>query len=401
VFLAVSENDVGAPLLLHDPLRAVLTETGWGSRVADVLSVMNQLQSESDNHYTSDVVAKTLEDVGCTRMWMSEAFGGSGASLAEGIAVVAALAEADASVGWQVGVQGAIGRISDYLPVASAGEIFGSSAGFVIGSVNPTGKYTSTDDGFIVTGRWSFASGERHGKWFVCAAVPDAESPKKDGIRMFFVPRERITVIDVWRTMGLRRTGSNDYSLDHVSVSSQMSVRQQDMFSVPPLRPECGYSISYYDFGPFTSAGTLLGLAKASIREFKSSSAARVRAASSAPISLSHTVQDAVGRAEISYIQAASSLLHAASIVSSSSSEFTSDALSAFVRLTAARVAEECLAVVSTMFRLAGTAAIYESSPLEQQFRDAHVASKHITLSPTNFEMAGQFLLGGPLQMRR
>ena len=37
----------------------------------------------------------------------------------------------------------------------------------------------------------------------------------------------------------------------------------------------------------------------------------------------------------------------------------------------------------------------------KKAFRDVHSATKHITLSSSHFEMVGQYLLGGGLQVRR
>jgi hypothetical protein len=59
------------------------------------------------------------------------------------------------------------------------------------------------------------------------------------------------------------------------------------------------------------------------------------------------------------------------------------------------------VAAVSTVYQLAGTTAICTPSPLERYFRDAHTATKHVTLSSSHFDMVGQYLLGGGLQMRR
>ncbi|WP_329413362.1 hypothetical protein OG563_12425 [Nocardia vinacea] len=62
---------------------------------------------------------------------------------------------------------------------------------------------------------------------------------------------------------------------------------------------------------------------------------------------------------------------------------------------------EQAVAAVDIAHAMAGTSSLYTSSRLERAFRDVHAAVKHMTLSPTNFEMVGQYLLGGPLKMRR
>jgi hypothetical protein len=46
------------------------------------------------------------------------------------------------------------------------------------------------------------------------------------------------------------------------------------------------------------------------------------------------------------------------------------------------------------MYTLAGGAAVYESSRLQRQFRDVHVATHHIMVGPGTMETVGRLLLG-------
>ena len=49
---------------------------------------------------------------------------------------------------------------------------------------------------------------------------------------------------------------------------------------------------------------------------------------------------------------------------------------------------------VDLLFHAAGTNAIHRKYPLERFFRDIHVAVQHVAGLPSNFESAGQVLLG-------
>jgi hypothetical protein len=46
------------------------------------------------------------------------------------------------------------------------------------------------------------------------------------------------------------------------------------------------------------------------------------------------------------------------------------------------------------MYTLAGGSAVYESSPLQRQLRDVHVASQHMMVSSNTLETIGQLFLG-------
>jgi alkylation response protein AidB-like acyl-CoA dehydrogenase len=48
------------------------------------------------------------------------------------------------------------------------------------------------------------------------------------------------------------------------------------------------------------------------------------------------------------------------------------------------------------MYDLGGGTAIYEGSPLQRRFRDAHAATAHFQVNPATWELAGRLLLGLP-----
>ena len=50
--------------------------------------------------------------------------------------------------------------------------------------------------------------------------------------------------------------------------------------------------------------------------------------------------------------------------------------------------------VISRMYRLLGGNSIFETSCLQQHFRDVHVASQHMMVGQPIMEMAGRVLLG-------
>jgi indole-3-acetate monooxygenase len=379
----------------------------WLARVDEMGPVIVGNKDRGERERASpDVVFRVLQDAGVPRMWVSREFGGSQVSLETGSAVIQALARLDASVAWQMGVQGAIGRLADYLPEPTARKLFLDHEGLVVGSVNPTGLAEVTSDGFVLSGTWPFASGYAHADWLVCAAVvnesgrPRTGADGKPETRMLFVPKDECTVLDTWHTIGLRGTGSNHYRVSGALVSEDFTVPGSALLNPPPCRPSRGYAIGYYDFGPFTSASTVLGIARGAVDAARELARSKTPAAATSTLAGSHTVQEKVADAE-ALVRSARLILADAAWHATKYGETGGDALSAVVRLAAATVARSGVSAVDTAFQIAGTSAIYASSPLERYFRDVHTAAKHITLSHSHFEMVGQYLLGGELQMRR
>ena len=66
----------------------------------------------------------------------------------------------------------------------------------------------------------------------------------------------------------------------------------------------------------------------------------------------------------------------------------------ASLRLAATHATSASAAVVATAYRLGGGSAIYDSSPLQRRFRDAHVATQHMLVGPATWELMGRLLLG-------
>ena len=48
------------------------------------------------------------------------------------------------------------------------------------------------------------------------------------------------------------------------------------------------------------------------------------------------------------------------------------------------------------MYDLAGGSAIYDDSPLQRRFRDAHTATAHFQVNAASREVPGRILLGQP-----
>lgn len=63
-------------------------------------------------------------------------------------------------------------------------------------------------------------------------------------------------------------------------------------------------------------------------------------------------------------------------------------------RLAVANASRESTKAVDLLFEAAGTTAVYPSHPMERYHRDIHVATKHLGGNASNFDMAGQVLLG-------
>ncbi len=84
----------------------------------------------------------------------------------------------------------------------------------IAGQGTRPGNAVPTNGGFKLTGSWSFASGIKHGTHIHTLGIIEGTNEA----RIFVLPVGKAKLIDNWDVMGLRATGSIDYTTDTVFV---------------------------------------------------------------------------------------------------------------------------------------------------------------------------------------
>ena len=145
-------------------------------------------------------IVRDLQRAGVFRMAMPRAWGGSELDLSSQLEVIEALSKADASVGWCAMIGTDAGYTTAFIDQAVAREMYPDVDMVTAISFAPPGKAVKTRDGFVVNGRWPFASGCQHATWFVGHfAVFDGDSQRLDrnGLpetRFGFLPAEECEI---------------------------------------------------------------------------------------------------------------------------------------------------------------------------------------------------------------
>ena len=103
-------------------------------------------------------------------------------------------------------------------------ELLGDPKAVTCGSFVPPGTAQASGDGYLVNGNWAFGSASHYATSLVTATVlTDADGPVKgEGdvpvtVVAFFSP-ESATLLDTWHTLGLRATGSVNFTVDDLHV---------------------------------------------------------------------------------------------------------------------------------------------------------------------------------------
>ena len=139
--------------------------------------------------------------------------------------VTEAACRVDPSAGWCMLIAaGSVANIGAFLPEEALDEVFPNRRVPKAASVfAPTGTATPVDGGYRLSGQWSFASGIRHSEWVTTGAwVNGGEESRRRQIRLV-VPVSQVDIHDNWQVMGLRGTGSCDYSVSDLFVPERFT----------------------------------------------------------------------------------------------------------------------------------------------------------------------------------
>jgi len=201
------------------------------SAVRELLPVLrDRAQETEDARVVPAESVKALEEAGFFRLLQPERFGGFEADPLAFYTVVRLIASACGSTGWVASVIGVHAWQLALFPLAGQQDVWGADPSTrMSSSYAPTGRAQPVPGGHQLSGRWSFSSGCNHASWVLLGGiVTDAERNPVD-FRTFLLPASDYVIEDVWDTVGLRGTGSNDIVVsgafvpDHHSLSFPMS----------------------------------------------------------------------------------------------------------------------------------------------------------------------------------
>ena len=338
-------------------------------------------------------LAAEMTKAGIYQMYLPASAGGPETPPLVAFRVVEELSRIDGSVGWCAMIATALSLNVGRLPTDVALELAGTPADYRgAGSARPGGKAWPVEGGYRVKGRWNFASGIQNANWLYATCVM-ADTGEKPVLRAVWVPRSDVTIVDTWQTMGMRGTGSQDFTIDDVFVPERRS-RLSDAPPVetgPLFNPRAWYVTLWTP-----SAANALGIARGAIDSLTEIAATEASTMSTNLLRDRPRVQERLAEAEAIVNAARAYVFDAVGRLwgTLSAGQEPTDQQIAQGRLSLVHAMHESVRAVDKVFHAAGTNAIYNRLPLERAFRDAHVAVQHASALPGYFESAGKVLLG-------
>ena len=350
--------------------------------------------AEADRALAPDLL-DALRAQGLFALGVPRSLGGGECPPGEALVAAETIARGDASPGWCVSIATTSGLLGAYLPDEGAQEVFGDPRSAAAGVWAPRGRGQAVDGGVVVSGRWSFCSCIRHADWLFAGFV--LETGAKPVLRVAALPKSELEVPDTWHTTGLRGTGSHD------AVAREVFVPDHRMLSVvdgPPQDTTALYRFPLFGFFALSVAAAAMGNAFGALDDFVALAGKRSPLGSSRTLAERSSTHAAVAEAEAA-LRAARAFYYEAIGDAWRAAQGTAPVpveARAALRLAATHATRTAKQVVASLYDLAGGSAIYDGSPLQRRFRDAHTATAHFQVNAASFELPGRVLLGVPAQ---
>jgi alkylation response protein AidB-like acyl-CoA dehydrogenase len=352
-----------------------------------------------------DDLMHALRDAGLFSIYTPTQFGGMELPLPQALRVVEEVAREDGSTGWTVALGLANSVFTATLPESSAARVLGNGAALIPAAPAFGVRAVRVEGGYRLTGRWAYNSGAPNADWIaIPAGVFDGDQPRigENGPEMVFAFLQpfQVEIIDTWYVTGLRASGTQDLYVDNVFVPDDMAglafmgpagpglrlVRQAPIGAIPFM------SIAGLAQVPPVS----LGIAHRAIDEFRQLALTKQSAFGGPRLAEQVQAQAGLARAE-GLLRSARAYWYAEVQtlwdLAVSASPITVEDRAA-VRIASLTATSNCVAVVDLLYKLAGSSAIFQSSPLERCFRDMHTAAQHLQVQEGRWETTGRVLFG-------
>jgi alkylation response protein AidB-like acyl-CoA dehydrogenase len=359
-------------------------------RVAAALATLADERAEDAERQgalTDDVVA-AMHDDGLFAMWVPRSVGGSELNPLDSLAVLEALSYGDPSTGWVLMAAAiATGVAGAYLADDAVAELFaGERVPVIAGQGLRPGRAVKRDGGYELSGEWSFASAVRHATHIHTGGAVDPGGE----MRIFVLPIEQATLIDNWDVLGLRATGSLDYTIEGAHVP--------DGYTHPTAIAESPRGGGLYRLGipgiaAICHSGWAIGVGRRLLDEL--SSLAREKQGRAGEQSGSDSFLEGYALCESRLRSARALIFETWGEVwqTVEAGQPPSVAQQTLIRLALTNATRSLHEIAAFVYAAAGTTSL-RAGTIQRLFRDVHAGTQHITSSPAVSRACGRQLAG-------
>lgn len=346
-----------------------------------------------------EALRNSLIEGGFYRLLLPRSLSGAELLPAPYVRIIEEIAKADASTAWCLNQTSGCSMTAAYLKPDAAREIFGGAHGILAWGPGP-GEARIAPGGYRVTATFSFASGSHDASW-LGAHVPiigedGAPLRHPDGspvIRTALFPKSKAKMAEIWHVIGLKGTGSDEYSVTDLFVPEQFVVARDE-----GARREPGllYRFSNLQLYAAGFAGVAMGIARSALDAFVELARDKVPFRGQRPLRENNVIQSQVAQAEARLRSARAFLYRSLNEITEEVEQAGALTLDQriTIRLASTFAIHQSMSVVDAAYHAAGSNAIFEENPFERRFRDIHTVSQQLQGRQEHFETVGRYLLG-------
>lgn len=368
---------------------AVDTERAFEEALELVAERRDEFQQQ---RYVSQDVIDAFKRAGIYRASTPKRFGGDPLPPHEFLEKIERISAVDGSAGWVASFGSALVYFGA-LPIETQEEIYRDGPDVVFaGGLFPVQPAEETETGFLVDGRWKFASGSMGADYLGVGLPGDAESGGKP--RTALLRPEDVEIVQDWDVVGMQGTGSFDLVVHGVEVPREWTFIRGGTPTID--EPLLHYPTIAYAAQVLAVVGA--GVARAAL-DYATKVGGNYKGVTGAPV-LGDRPYYRVGLAE-----AEADLRSARAWFYEITREVwdtiqrgdePTDEQNALLRLASARIAQVSADVVDRIVSLSGTAPIANGHPLRRLHQDSLVPRQHAFMGPAMIDSAGAVLLGMP-----
>ena len=352
-------------------------------------------------------VLDAMHEARLFRLLIPRAYGGAELDPVTYVQCVEQIAMGDASAAWCMNQGSGCSMSAAYVAPEVAREVWGGARDVLAWGQGPGAKAVRVAGGWRVTGTWSFASGSRHSTWlgahcpcFEADGTPDRLPDGRTWERTMLIPRTAAAIKDVWHVMGLRGTGSDNYTFTDVFVDDAHTLTRDS--AAERREPGLLYRFAAMQLYAAGFASVALGVSRATLDAFIELARVKTPALNTQSLRDNNAIQGIIGHSDARW-KAARAGLHQTlrevqANVAAEGVLSVTDRIA--IRQASTFAIHESRQVVHDIYHEAGATAIFATHPFERRLRDMNAVSQQTQGRRSHLETVGSFLLGGEPSLR-
>lgn len=222
----------------------------------------------SQSEKKGSLIPEWIEEInteGWFQLFVPKSLGGLGLDLPEALRLEQKIANLDGSLGWTVTLcSGALWFVG-FLEESLREEIFPNRNLCFAGSGFVGGKAEIVENGYMISGSWTYASGALHASHFTanCEIWKDGIQLKGEQgnpiIKAFILNKEEVEILGGWNYMGMIATGSHAFKTEslHVPFNRSFEIIPEKATLTDPI-----FQFPFQQFAEATLVANILGMSQ-------------------------------------------------------------------------------------------------------------------------------------------